>query len=159
MWCSVRRSGFSMLELVIAVTIFVLAFIPIVELLGTSRRVTAASMRLLEATMYAQTLLEGILPLDDEELPPGTGGYTILSSVQAAPAGSGRWTEVQKFFDQPPPFPMETRLVLAKRLPDPLDPSKHDRIVITVKIEFLRLVTDGDSEQVVVLEGLLDPRP
>lgn len=157
-----RSSAFSILELVIAVTIFVLAFIPIAQLLGTSRRVTASSMRLLEATTYAQTLLEGVLPLDESDLPPAQGNseYPILSSTGGTAAGQGRWSEVQSYFDtKPPPFPMKMRLVTARRLPDPLDPSKADRIVIRVTVSFLRLVTDEDSEQDVVLEGLLDPRP
>jgi len=154
-----RRDAFSLLELVIGVTIFALAFIPIVELLSTSRRTAASSLRFLEASSYAQTLLEAIEPLDASELPAGDGEWTLLSSQGAAAAGTGtRWPEVQRFFDAPPPFPMTARVVTATRVPNAADPTRPDRVLLRVRVEFLRVVTIEDSEQDVSLEGMLDPR-
>lgn len=155
------RRGFSMIELVISVVIFAAALIPIADLMSASRRTTASSLRLLQATTYAQTLLEAVLPLDLEELPAGpTANWTLLSSMQPVQGGTGtRWTLVRKFFDGPPPFPMVARLVTARTIPNPVDPARPSRTVIRAKVEFLRVTTDEDSVQEVVLEGLLDPRP
>lgn len=154
-----RRRAFSILELTIAVVIFACALIPIADLLSASRRTTASSMRLLEASHHAQTLLEGIQPLDLDELPPGgPGEWTLLSSLNPVTGGTGqRWSAIRAFFDQPPPFPMVARHVTARAVVDPLAPNRR-RTLIRAKVEFLRVVTDEDSIQDVVLEGLLDPR-
>ena len=153
--------AFSLIELIVAVVIFAMALIPIADLMSASRRTTASSMRLLQASSYAQTLLEGILPLDLDELPAGgPGEWTLLSTAGPSPAGTGpRWTEVKRFFDQPTSFPMAARVVTARSIPNPLDPTRPSRTLIRTKVEFLRVVTDEDSVQEVVLEGMLDPRP
>lgn len=154
------RRGFSMIELVISVVIFAAALIPIADLMSASRRTTASSLRLLQATTYAQTLLEAVLPLDLDELPTGTAtNWTLLSTMQPVQGGTNRWSDVRKYFDGPPPFPMVARIVTARTIPNPVDPARPSRTVIRAKVEFLRITTDEDSIQEVVLEGLLDPRP
>jgi prepilin-type N-terminal cleavage/methylation domain-containing protein len=147
-----RAHGFSLLELLISIVIFMIALIPIADMLSSGNRLAAAGHRLLEATLHGQTLLEAITQLEPREIPADGSTESLLleGPSAAAPGGSGRWPELVTFYSRPTPFPME-RQVRASKLPD-------GRTIISVHIEFERVPGEAATRHTILMQGLAVPR-
>lgn len=142
-----RRAGLSLLESLVALVIFGLALAPVIWLFGSARRASASADRMLRATLYGQTVLDALVALKDDELPPVPDAETELAGT----AGSGRWDEIVAMLALPPPFPMERR-VTGRRL---LDGS----IELKVALAWERLPGRPETRHGLTLRGLRVPRP
>ena len=92
--------------------------IPIMDMLITSNRAAASARRMLDSTLYAQSLLEAMAELNPSELPDAGGGERELldgapASVAAPP---GRWKQASNHIHSSPPFPLNKRSVKVQEL-------------------------------------------
>ncbi len=156
MWfSSLRRSGFSVLEIVIAITLFLVAMVPIVSLFTQVNRTSYASNRLLDATLHGQLALEAILELEPDELPAlaDTDQKILFDDVTGLRlTGGPRWDEIIAYLSLPPPFPMSNRRIVAETFGDP------GKISITVEIRWLRVAQDENTSRSIELRGVSSPR-
>lgn len=147
-----ERRGVSILEVLIALVIFLIALVPIADLATSSTRFTASASRMLESAMYAQRLLEAIAQLEPDELPPSEqdNWEVAMDGRRTAEGGSPRWLALAPALEARPPFPMEYRSVTAKKLAGGL-------VAVSFELVFLRVAGEPE-EYTLVVRALLSPR-
>lgn len=151
------RQGFSMVEILMATVILVLALVPIMNQLNTTHRIGISAQKLYQAASHAQNLLEAIVQLEIEELPPNLHSAAVDTPVilleDGTPPGEGagtRWVDVVRYWSDEE-LPGVHRKVEANRL-------ASGAIEIRIELEWLRTITDEDSGQKIELTGFAMPR-
>lgn len=144
------RSGFSLVEVVLAIGILVAGILPIFLLLTESKRVTSSSVNELKATGMASSMIDGLkripasdlVPLFDRDLSdeslPGT--YT-LARLGVPPAPANLQREVYLRLVNQPVLPLETFT------------NPWGRIVeMTVKVFLRKRESDPQSRKKLIME-------
>lgn len=158
------RTGLSMLEVLIAASLFVVALVPVSLLFGSARRVGVSADRLLRASNHAQMLLDAVAHLEVADLPPLGAGTTVLLDDQGggAPPNGTRWDEIRAWFETtlpfdppegstapPDPTPVQRRLVA-----EDLGPGGT---LLKLEIAWQRLPTVPELEYRLVMVSLIPP--
>ena len=89
---SSSRSALSILEVLICLVILAFALVPILNLFTSSHRIGHSARRFVDASMYGQTILEGVSMLEPADLPtiaPGSE-LILLDGATGQPQGRGR---------------------------------------------------------------------
>lgn len=164
------RQGFTLVEVVICLTIFVLLLGPVVGAMSTASRMGFSSHRLLEATTQAQALAEAISELEYRDLPALGGGEVVLleDGQPLATTGSLAWQEVAAFFEARPEYevtrypdpggevdveqyPMH-RVVVGEAIPD-------GPVVLKVRVSWLDVPGREETRRDLELATVLTPSP
>lgn len=150
---SEEAEGVSLIEIVIAVGIFAMALVPLIDLVVSSSRISVSATRMLDATLYGQTLLQALAELEPTEFPPvATGEERLILDGATAPSSGGgpRWQALMAYCALPPVFTMQRR-AFARRMPG-------GELVVRVELEWAAAPTDTARVQRVSLQTLSTPR-
>jgi len=145
--------GVSLVEVLVCVTILILALIPISTLFSSSHRIGHTARRHIAVTLQTQALLEAVAQLDTWELPAITpiGETTLLDDEQGFVANAtGRWPQVVQYATRAKTADV-FRKVVASRGAD-------GRIRITVRSRWLSVAGDSRTWQTLVLSGFSSVR-
>lgn len=98
-----RREGFTLVELIVAATVFVVGVLGMLGVMANSTRLLSSGDRVATATFYAQERLEILQATDCATLAPGTetkaGVYNLVWTVQ--PAFNGNAQRIQVLVSYP----------------------------------------------------------
>jgi hypothetical protein len=153
--CRRRTSrGVTILELVLAVAIFAVAMVPILQVITDANRTSYSADRYLRASVHAQMILDALVALDASELPPVPvdGATLLLDEGQVASGGAPRWLEVVAFLAQPPPFEGMERRIQAERYGDP------GKTTFEVRLRWRRLGHVEGSWVSLTMRGVSNPK-
>lgn len=148
------REAFSLIEVLLGITILAIAIGPIVAMFTASHRTSHSARRLLDATLHAQTVLEGLASLEPADLPPiPPGADVILVKDPGAFLGGGgpRFDEVARYFARSAPFPEIHRTVSAHR-------AGTGELVLKMEVRFRAVLSDEKTEQLLTLHSVTAPR-
>lgn len=138
--------GFSLIEVLVALGILGVLLLPIMDMLITSNRAAASARRMLDTTLYAQSLLETMAELTPDDLPVQDGELLATGAVPLRGRGKGsRLTDVSPDLLRDPPF-------RGKRTIDIKWVGKN--VQITVTVEWEGVPGEPKTRQTIVLREL-----
>lgn len=150
---SSSRSALSILEVLICLVILAFALVPILNLFTSSHRIGHSARRFVDASMYAQTILEGVSMLEPADLPTISPGseLILLDGATAAPGGGPRFREIATYFNASQPFPMQERTVTALR-------ADTGELLLKIELKWLGVAGDERTSQTANLQMLTPPK-
>lgn len=150
---SSSRSALSLVELLLCLGILAVALVPILNLFTSSHRIGHSARRQVDASMYGQTMLEGLAMLEPADLPaiaPGSE-LILLDGATAAPGGGPKFREIANYFNAAQPFPMQERTVTALR-------ADTGELLLKLELKWLGVVGDERTAQTAQLQMLTPPK-
>lgn len=112
------RRGVSLLEILISLTLFLLMLVPLLELLTGSHRRSVSARKLLDATSFAQTLMDAVAELPAGDLAAVTAAARIQLSDDlddpTLPKGP-RWNEIRTYAKYRKPAAVTSWVLTAER--------------------------------------------
>jgi prepilin-type N-terminal cleavage/methylation domain-containing protein len=148
------REGFSLTEVMIGLVILAIAIVPIISMFTASHRTSHSARRLLDATLHAQTVLEGLASLEPADLPAiPLGADVVLVKDPGGFLGGGgpRFDEVARYFARSAPFAGIRRTVSAHR-------AQTGELILKMEVRFRGVVSDPRTEQTLTLHSVTAPR-
>lgn len=131
---------------------------PMTVLFSQANRTSFAADRLLEATVHGQKILDGLVALPLEELPPigvALGGFQTLYDGSNLVPGGPRWEdEVRPFLESPTAFPGLRRQIEAQRV----HAGQIEHFVFRVTLTWNPLPQRPQDSRSIVLTGQSYPR-
>jgi len=151
-----RRDAFSLVEVLLTLMILALALIPIISMFSSTHRIGHSARRMVDVTLYMQTLLEALAELEPADFPTVPPDQeTILMTDGGGGAGPGaspRYDEVVQFFrTRPVPVDGMKRTVYAKRL-------RTGELRVRVEVDWDAVVGEEKTRQHLDLPMLSTPR-
>jgi hypothetical protein len=150
---SSSRKALSVVEVLVCLVILAFALVPINNLFMSSNRIGHSARRLVDASMYGQTILEGVSMLEPADLPaiaPGSE-LILLDGAVAAPGGGPKFREIANYFNTAQPFPMQERTVTALR-------ADTGELLLKIELKWLGVVSDERTLQTANLQMLTPPK-
>lgn len=148
-----RAAGVSIVEVLVCVVMLAVALVPILDLTISSSRMGHSARRMVDASVYGQTILEGLAMLEPEDfpdIPPGVE-QILLDGDQPGASGGPRFMEAATYFNQSAPFEFIQRVVSAKR-------HSSGGLLLTVDLKWLGVVADDRTVHSIRMHVLTPPR-
>lgn len=148
-----RRAAFSIIEVLVCLVILALSLVPIIDMFMSSSRMGVSARRMVDVSLFGQTILEGLAMLEPEDLPdiPANGSRILLDGDQVVAGGSPRFQEAATYFRDARPKYMEECTVNAER-------QTSGVLLLTIDLKWQGVPSDARTMQSTSLQVLTPPR-